>query len=198
MKDFWDKRYDQNTFAYGKQPNKFFRNRISTVKPGNLLLPAEGEGRNAVYAATLGWQVTAVDFSVKGRDKALQLADEHGVTITYKPESVDEVNLSENSFDACALIYVHLPENVYSKLFKKIAQALKPGGQLVIEGYSKKQLGKPSGGPKDESLLYSLKQVKGWLSDYKIELLKETNVELNEGVYHRGEASVIRALATKK
>jgi len=198
MKTFWDDRYRESEFAYGKEPNKFFAEWINSAEPGKIFLPAEGEGRNAVYAATLGWDVYAVDYSKKGREKAFQLAEEFNVAINYRLESLENVQLSKNTFDVSALIYVHLPEAVFNYLINTISKSLKPGGQLIIEGYSKKQLTKSSGGPKNESLLYDITRIKEILTDYTINHLQETNIHLNEGVYHRGEASVIRAVATKK
>ena len=78
MKQFWDERYGDDEYAYGTKPNTWFAEQLARMAQGRLLLPAEGEGRNAVYAAKLGWEVTAFDISAAGRDKAMRLAEKHG------------------------------------------------------------------------------------------------------------------------
>ena len=82
-KDFWNSRYSEKEFAYGTDPNEFFKEQIDKIIPGRAIFLGEGEGRNAVYAAKLGWQVDAVDFSSSAKDKALKLAKENNVKINY-------------------------------------------------------------------------------------------------------------------
>jgi len=84
MSQFWDERYGTENYVYGKEPNAFFSAQMERTEPGNMLLPGEGEGRNAVYAALKGWKVEAFDQSRVGQSKALNLASEMGVEINYK------------------------------------------------------------------------------------------------------------------
>jgi len=84
MQQFWDERYAAPAFAYGTEPNVFLKAQLNKMTPGSILFPCEGEGRNAVYAASLGWGVSAFDYSVSGRDKALMLANQQDVDITYQ------------------------------------------------------------------------------------------------------------------
>lgn len=195
MKQFWDQRYGEPGYAYGKEPNQFLKNSLSKLKPGKLLLPAEGEGRNAVYAAQNGWEVTAFDFSQKAQEKALKLAHEKNVEIDYKLTSIDKTDLSDNYFDVAALIFVHLPKPDFEIFLQKLLKSIKPGGQLIIEGYSINQLGRSSGGPKNENLLYHPEWLKNMLSNTRIELFEEREVDLSEGKFHKGPASVIRAIS---
>ncbi len=84
MKDFWDKRYAEEEFIYGKEPNKFFKDQLPELKPGKLFLPCEGEGRNAVYAATRQWKVEALDQSEKGKEKCTRLSEYNRVVVNYQ------------------------------------------------------------------------------------------------------------------
>ena len=84
MKDFWNDRYGRAEYAYGKEPNVFFKEQLDQLQPGKILLPAEGEGRNAVYAAEKGWQASAYDWSENAYKKAMQLAEEKKVNIDYQ------------------------------------------------------------------------------------------------------------------
>lgn len=197
MKDFWNQRFSGDDYAYGIEPNKYFKQHIDSMKPGALLLPGEGEGRNAVYAAKQGWNVTAVDFSVAAQVKANKLAVEHHVEINYILKSLDEAQLEEESFDAAAVIYLQLEQDKIGRLFDKVFQSLKPGGTIIFECFSEKQLGKASGGPKTLTRLYSIPQVRSLLEPANISYLQEEEVSLKEGAYRSGRAMVIRALAKK-
>ena len=109
MSDFWNKRYAENEFAYGEQPNEFFAAQLALLPTGSIILPCEGEGRNAVYAAKAGWKVEAFDYSREGLKKAEALMRQKGVTLNYSIYNVWEAAYPANTFDAVALIYAHLP-----------------------------------------------------------------------------------------
>jgi len=197
MIKLWDLRYSKPEYAYGKEPNKYFEYAIKNLTPGKLLLPAEGEGRNAVYAAKKGWRVTALDFSVQARDKALKLARERKVKIDYIVSPIEKFVFPENEFDAAALIYAHFPPLQRVNIHNSVVNSLKSGGALVIEAFSKKQIKNSTGGPKELSLLYDLNDI---LNDFKsmiIEVAIETETELSEGEYHKGKADIIRLIARK-
>ncbi|MCC5942882.1 MAG: class I SAM-dependent methyltransferase [Balneolaceae bacterium] len=197
MQEFWNKRYSDQNYVYGIDPNKFFKEQIGKLQPGKLLLPGEGEGRNAVYAAKRGWEVTAVDFSVKAQIKANNLAAEHDVEINYIISNLMQAEIPQEEFDAAAFIYVHLTNDEAEKILQKVINGLKPGGTFFMECYSEKQLGRKSGGPKDINRLYTVSQVRKLLSELKISKLVEVEVPLEEGEFHRGKAMVIRAVGTK-
>ena len=109
MKQFWDERYSSKAYAYGTEPNAFFKEKLSIIPPGKLLLPAEGEGRNAVFAAMQGWEVTAFDQSKEGKRKALLLAGEKGVKLDYLVGTLEDMAFEAESFDAIGLVYAHFP-----------------------------------------------------------------------------------------
>jgi 2-polyprenyl-3-methyl-5-hydroxy-6-metoxy-1,4-benzoquinol methylase len=128
MLDFWDNRYRENAYAYGTQPNQFFKAMLDRLTPGRLLLPAEGEGRNAVYAARNGWQVTAVDFSAEACRKAQELAQSYGVSLTYEVEALEDFSPKEADFDLIGLVFTHLPPGVRQLLHQRVAGWVKKIG----------------------------------------------------------------------
>lgn len=198
MKEFWNERYSQQEMAYGNEPNDFFKEQLDRLQPGKLLLPAEGEGRNAVYAAQQGWDVLAFDYSEAGKAKALQLAESKGVNLHYELADAQQFSAASESFDAVALIYAHMPPAARTALFKGIATWLKPGGQLIVEAFHPRQLeGYPSGGPKEESMLYTAAMLEQAFSGFKIQYLQEEEIDLAEGTYHLGKGYVTRMVAIK-
>jgi len=193
MKETWNERYRQAEYAYGKSVNLFLEKQLRLLKPGKILLPAEGEGRNAVFAARQGWQVTAFDYSDEGRNKALAYAQSLGVSIDYQVCDAADFK-SELQFDALALIYTHFGSEQRKALFPRFIQYLKPGGTLIMEVFSKNQLGRSSGGPKDLDLLYSVDGMQKLFPMIQFSHCQEEIVVLDEGQYHQGEAVVIRVV----
>src|SRR5579863_666860 len=110
----WDDRYRNEEFAYGEQPNNFLKQQLEKLPVGKILFPAEGEGRNAIFAARLGWTVSAFDISVEGKNKALRLAETNQVTIDYQVAELESLNYQPEQFDAIALIYAHFPAGIKS------------------------------------------------------------------------------------
>jgi SAM-dependent methyltransferase len=197
-KEFWNNRYGQHPTVYGDEPNEFFKAQIKSVKPGKLLLPAEGEGRNAIYAASLGWTVTAYDFSEVAKAKTLERAASLGISrIDYQVCDLGKIKLPGKEFDAVALIYVHLPMELRKHLHLQRKQSLKPGGKLIFESFSKDQLKYNTGGPKDSALLHSMSDIHGDFANFRIDELEEKLIELKEGPFHSGPASVVRLTAFK-
>jgi SAM-dependent methyltransferase len=198
MKEFWDSRFAIDEYIYGKDPNHEFGIFLKSIKPGRILFPAEGEGRNAVYAASLGWEVVAFDQSIEGKKKAEQLANEKSVTINYTVHGFEDMKYKEAEFDCIALIFTHLPPDLKKTSFAKLVNYLKPGGYLFLLGFSKEQLGKPSGGPKDLDMLFSIDQLKEEFKSLEIHSGREFTSILNEGEFHKGEASLLELIAIKR
>ncbi|NOQ70542.1 MAG: methyltransferase domain-containing protein [Crocinitomix sp.] len=196
MKAFWDERYQKVEYAYGKTPNEFLAVNLGNTDT-KILLPAEGEGRNAVFAAKNGCDVTAFDTSSEGREKALKLAEAEQVQIDYQIESFESFTAQTNEFDAIALIYAHIPHEIRTAAYRHLLKFLKPGGRVIFEAFSKNQLGLSSGGPKNEAMLFSETEVKAIFSDLTVNYLAEEEVNLNEGPFHQGTAKVIRFIGTK-
>jgi len=203
MKDFWNNRYGDDKWAYGEDPNEYFKKQLSQYKAGKILLPAEGEGRNAIFAAKLGWAVSAFDQSKKGKMKAERLAKKNGVQINYQVGEFSEVKYDENYFDCIGLLYAHFPANVKSAYHKILDKYLRKGGIVIFEAFSKSHLkfnsyNAKAGGPKDINMLFSIDEIGRDFSNYEIIELVEKEVTLNEGLYHNGRSSVIRFVGEKK
>ncbi len=197
MKDFWDNRYSSGEFIYGTEPNEFFKLEIDKLPAGRLLALAEGEGRNGIYAAGLGWEVTAVDFSSVARDKALKLASEKGATIGYIISSLEDFQPESDYYDAVSMIFMHLNPDISELVHERAVGSLKPGGRVILEVYAKEQLGKDSGGPQNADMLYSLEEIRRNFNELKIINLEKKVIHLNESKYHSGEAVVIRFVGEK-
>ena len=199
----WNDRYSHPAYAYGTEPNQYLKSRLEKLSPGTILFPAEGEGRNAVFAATLGWKVFAFDISEEGKTKALRLAENHGVTIHYHVGGIDTLPYVAGQFDAMVLIYAHFPAEVKSEYHKTLDRYVRNGGHLIFEAFSKNHLSylaknEKVGGPKDLASLFSIEELQSDFPHYKAEELRETEVELQEGPTHDGLGSVIRFFGEKR
>lgn len=199
----WNDRYSNSAFAYGEEPNNFFKEQIEKLNPGTILFPAEGEGRNAVFAAKLGWKAAAFDISEEGKNKALKLAEANNVTLDYKVGELETLNYQPDQFDVIALIYAHFPAEIKSQLHRTLETYLRKDGMIIFEAFSKKHLeylaiNDKVGGPKDIESLFSIEEIKADFPNYEIIQLEETEIELNEGLFHNGRGSVIRFVGRKK
>jgi len=195
--DFWNKRYSEPEFAYGTKPNEFFKEQIAKLNPGKALFLGEGEGRNAIYAAKLGWQVDAVDFSSSAKGKALRLAKENNVIINYAVNDFDQYQFAKNQYDLVVMIFLHLPKETNQIIFQGSISSLKANGKLLIETFSKEQINNSSGGPKDIELLFSEDVLLKLAAELKTELVDSKTIHLDEGNYHKGKANVIRYVGVK-
>jgi hypothetical protein len=176
---------------------------LEQLTPGSILFPAEGEGRNAVFAAKLGWTVSAFDISVEGKKKALRLAETNNVAIDYQVGTLQSLNYNTEQFDVLALIYAHFPADIKSIYHQTLDKYLRKNGVVIFEAFSKKHLdyntrNEKVGGPKDIAMLFSMDEIKADFANYEILELEETEIELNEGLYHNGTGSVIRFVGRKK
>ena len=197
MKEVWDQRYNTAEYVYGINPNIFFAEELNKLSPGKILLPCEGEGRNAVFAALKGWHVMAFDQSIAGKTKALKLATNNKVIINYSISDALDFSIPENSIDVIAFIYAHFTEDVRKKIHTNAIKWLKPGGKIIIEAFNKNQLKNSSGGPKIISMLYDEEILAQDFNLLKIELLQSVETELKEGTLHIGKADIIRFVGKK-
>lgn len=200
---FWNARYTGTEYAYGTAPNVFLQEQLSSFPIGKLLFPCDGEGRNGVFAATLGHTVHAFDISEEGQRKALQLAQERNVTLHYQVSDFSAVQYPENHFDGIGMIYAHLPESIRREAHAQLLHWLKPGGTLWLEGFSTahtafQAVNPHAGGPKEPSMLYTEEQLRSDFAGLNIHHLQSCEIDLHEGPYHHGRAAVIRLMGTKK
>jgi hypothetical protein len=195
-KEFWDQRYGEHESVYGAEPNAFLRDFLQDRPVGTALFPAEGEGRNAVYAASLGWKVDAFDQSTVARDKALAKAAATGVELHYTISDLESFE-PKGSYDLIGLFYVHMSASIRTAVHRKLVAALKPRGVLVLEGFSKDQLNFNSGGPKEASMLFDMDMLAEDFSEMEEMSMEQALVTLDEGPFHQGPASVIRVVAVR-
>lgn len=198
MNTIWDSRFSTEHYQYGKNPNEFLKRNLDSLPKGKILICAAGEGRDAVYAAKLGWEVIAFDQSAVGREKALALAKENNVEINYLIGDALDINLEEASFDAIASIFLHLPPDLRPKFHQRAINWLKPNGVFILEGFSKNQLGNNSGGPKDMEWLFSKEEL---AEDFaflpKVNIEYETRI-LDEGPLHQGKAELVHLVKSEE
>ncbi len=203
MKKIWDERYSNEAFAFGENPNVFLTETLPQFNPGKALCAAEGEGRNAVFAAGLGWEVSAFDLSEYGKIKAEILATKNLVSIDFTVGDIQTLQYDANSFDALVMIYAHFPTSIKSSCHHQLITYLKPGGLIIFEAFSKNHIQYNSinpkvGGPKDMDQLYTIEEIKKDFKDFEIIELIETETDLSEGLYHIGLGSVIRFVGRKQ
>lgn len=193
----WDNIYDVDEYVYGRLANDFLRDNIDILPKGKILCLAEGEGRNSVFLAKLGYDVTAVDLSAVALKKARKLAEENHVNIEFIQADLDRFDLGKNQWDAIVSIFCHLPETVRSSLHKRIEKSLKPNGIYLAEAYTPKQLEFKTGGPGNISMLISSANVEQELSSLKFKVLREKERYIQEGVKHHGQSHVVQVIGQK-
>ncbi len=202
MKDFWDHRYQEEEYAYSTKPNEYLKQVLPKYTPGTILFPADGEGRNSVYAATLGWEAYAFDISIEGERKAQKLASDKHTVIHYQLSALHQSQFPENHYEAIALIYSHFPFSVRQEMYQWIHSSLCSKGVLIIEAFSVRNLEYQTinpyiGGPSDPDMLYTVNELITAFSGFDIIHAEECEVKLHEGKYHNGFGSVVRFEATK-
>jgi SAM-dependent methyltransferase len=193
----WNERYASSEFAYGTEPNSFLVQNAKLLTSPVLSL-AEGEGRNAVFLASLGLDVLGVDQSDVGLAKAQKLAASRGLTIRTEVADLASYEPQENYFGSVISISAHLPSNVRNRLYPLIERSLKPGGVILLESYTKSQLSRNTGGPKDPDLLLDLVELKQQFPNCELILGHEIEREVVEGKFHTGLAHVVQFIARKK
>ena len=196
QKEFWNSKFSQEEFLYGKKPNTFLASKIKLLKKeSELLCLGEGEGRNAIFFAKRGFKVSAFDASDIGLAKLDKKAQEENLDIKTVCLDLNEWK-SDKKYDVIVASYLHMYKDERIKLFEKIEDSLNPNAYFIGEFFSKKQLNFKSGGPKDEDLLYNVDDFnKNFL--YCDKEVSEQEVILDEGKGHQGDASVIIVIIQK-
>jgi SAM-dependent methyltransferase len=197
MSEMWDKRYADTKYVYGRNVNVFFKEQLDQLEPGYLLLPGEGEGRNAAYAAQ-NWKVDAFDYSKQAVENSKAFFSAHGVNVNMYQASILNHPLLTSKYDAVGVLYLHLNPEQKSLAYSFIVDALKPGGIVMMEVFSKKQLKRNTGGPKNVDWLYDLDDIREDFSELDFLHLEEVEIDLSEGPLHNGKAMVIRFVGRKK
>lgn len=193
----WDDRYSEPGFAYGTAPNDFLLSVADRIPKGKILSLAEGEGRNAVYLASRGYEVTGVDGSKVGLGKAEELARAQGVSIRTIHADLSDFSIEPEAWVGIISCFCHLPVALRAPLHQAVVRGLKPGGVFVLEGFSKEQLAYGTGGPQSIDLLMSLDDLKQELAGLEFLHAVQIEREVLEGKGHTGLASVVQFLGIK-
>jgi SAM-dependent methyltransferase len=192
----WNERYSADEYIFGTEPNSFLAEHAHLLR-GPVLSLAEGEGRNAVFLASLGLEVHGVDQSEVGLAKAEALARSRNVVIRTEVADLGTFEPSQESYGSVVSISAHLPGSVRQRLYPLIERCLRPGGLIILEAYSEAQLARDTGGPKDPDMLMTPAKLKSEFPNFEPILLHELEREVREGAAHSGMASVVQFIARK-
>lgn len=193
----WDQRYSNKTYAYGTEPNDFLVGMLDKLPVGKVLCLAEGEGRNAVWLAQQGCEVTAIDGSEIGLGKARRFAGKRGVAITTVHADLADFEIAPEYWAAIVSIFCHLPPGLRRLVHSRCVQGLRPGGVMLLEAYTPRQLDYKTGGPPSEEMMMDRVSLMGELKGLDFRYIKELTREIHEGEFHNGESAVVQLIAKK-
>jgi cyclopropane fatty-acyl-phospholipid synthase-like methyltransferase len=195
----WNERYSGDEFHFGTEPNEFLASQQGLLKPGmSCLAVADGEGRNGVWLVEQGLHVLSVDASSVALSKARKLAEQRGVTLRL--EQVDLLNWAwgEDCFDVVVGIFIQFaPPGMREEMFAHIKRCLKPGGLLLLQGYTPRQHEYRTGGPSQVENLYTEALLRQEFADMEILQLREHDDVIREGSGHSGMSALIDLVARK-
>ena len=198
---FWNEKFDGPDYRYGTEPNRFVADSLPELLDDGdrVLCVGDGEGRNGVWCARQGFDTTSLEPSSVGIDKIERLADEYDVEVTTIHDRMPSDQVQDESFDAVILTFIHAPEPMRQAIHRASLEALKPGGVVVLEGFTPDQRknDRTSGGPPDETMMFTREILRRDFDGLDFELLSEQTVQLDEGDGHRGPADVIRMIGRK-
>jgi SAM-dependent methyltransferase len=195
----WNQRFSEEGYVFGREPNEYLRAKAPLLPSGGkVLCVADGEGRNSVWLAGQGMNVEAFDIAAVGVEKARRLAADAGVSVKYNVADCDGWAWTVDSHDAVLAVFVQFAgPAMRERLFANMVRALKPGGLLILQGYTPKQLEYKTGGPGDLSHLYTAKLLRDAFQGLQILDLIEYEAELNEGARHAGRSALIGLVARR-
>jgi len=198
-KEFWNKRYEAEGFLFGREPNAFVKSQAHLFKPGlDVLSIADGEGRNGVFVARQGANVTSVDFSEPALEKARSLAKEFNVDITIDLQDLYQWQGPETAYDIVLAIFIQFaPPEKRTGLFNNIKHMVKPGGLVVLQGYRPEQLAYKTGGPPQAENMYTSELLRSAFGDFNILHLEEHDSVVDEGPGHSGRSALIDMIAQR-
>ncbi|MDA8399384.1 MAG: class I SAM-dependent methyltransferase [Actinomycetota bacterium] len=170
----WDKRYASSELVWSEGPNQLVSELVSPLEPGRAIDLGTGEGRNAIWLATKGWEVTGVDFSRAGLEKARQLASKRGVDVTWVvADLTGDFMPEEGAFDLALIAYLHLPADQLQRVLTRAARSIAPGGTLLVVGHDLSNIDRGTGGPQDPAILYTTDTLSRILDEAGIDLVLE-------------------------
>lgn len=194
----WDERFSEDVYIYGEEANLFVQESLHFLQPhSNIAAYAEGEGRNAVFLAKHGHEVTAYDYALTGLRKTEALAAKNGVQVGTVQVDLIEGELPFEQYDAAVMVFGHFSHKDQYQVLDKIISSVKPGGLLLMEVYEQKQISYDTGGPRDVNWLYSAAELLEWSRQGKIKHFFTGEVIRTEGLYHSGTCHVVQIVLEK-
>ncbi|VTS04648.1 class I SAM-dependent methyltransferase [Tuwongella immobilis] len=197
QREQWDQRYSNPGLIYGEEPNRFLVEAAHHLPHGPILSLGEGEGRNALYLAGLGFDLLAVDQSSVGLVKAVQRAESSGLTLQTQVVDLKYFPIEPRSWAGILSIFCHLPAELRRDVHARVVAGLRPGGVFILEAYTPQQLGRGTGGPSDRSMLVSAFDLESELVGLEFLHCAELEREVIEGTHHTGMAHVVQLIARK-
>ena len=197
--EFWDARYATDDYIFGTAPNVFLASQAALIRPGmRALAVADGEGRNGVWLAEQGASVHAIDVSPLALAKAKRLAAERGVALETEQADLLDWTWPEAAYDLVAAIFIQFaPPPERDRIIDGIRRTLRPGGVLILQGYTPKQLEFGTGGPPSAANMYTPELLRQWFGDWEIMHLAEHESLISEGSHHHGMSALIDLVARK-
>ena len=197
--NIWDERYAQHGYLFGTEPNAFLVSQRALLRPGmRCLAVADGEGRNGVWLAQQGLRVLSVEASAVALEKAKILAQQRGVTIDLEQADLAQWEWGENRFDMVAAIFIQFaPPGLRERMFEGIKRCLKPGGLLLLQGYTPRQLKYKTGGPPVAENMYTEVLLRDAFADMEWLHFAEHDKVISEGAGHSGMSALIDLVARK-
>lgn len=193
----WEQRFAGETYLYGTEPNEFLRTSLATLPKGAAMCLAEGEGRNAVFLAESGYQVSSVDLAQAGVDKTKRLAEKRGVKVDAVIGDLADFDLGHKRWDLVVSIFAHVPPGVRRSLHRRVVDSLKPGGALLLEAYTPNQVGRGTGGPPVVELTMTLDSLRVEFAPLEFVHAEELDRDVLEGTGHCGHGAVVQVIARK-
>ena len=201
MQDYqklWNDRYGGGEYIFGKNPNVYFKEKLLTLNPKSIFLPGDGEGRNAIYAAKMGWSVTSADFSKVAIARAKELANKENLEVNFQFIDLIKEELPNKIYDVVGISFLHFNGTNKKLVHQKLRDLIKIGGYLILECFSNEQVKLNSGGPRKKDSLYTIEELKKYYNGFDFLEAEEILTQLQEGKGHEGDAYVVRLFAQKK
>jgi len=193
----WNERYAGEEYVFGTEPAAFLVREAGRLAPGaRVLTIAEGEGRNAVWLAGQGFDVTAIEGAPNAVDKARRLAEARGVEVEFRLADLDRFDWPEAAYDAAVAIFIQFADAPFrDRLFAGMKRALRPGGLILLHGFAPRQVEYGTGGPPDRDRMYTEALLRDRFSDFEILTFRDYDEEIDEGPGHSGRAALVDLVA---
>jgi 2-polyprenyl-3-methyl-5-hydroxy-6-metoxy-1,4-benzoquinol methylase len=198
-RETWNTRYAIRDYLFGESPNAFLQRQAHWLPHGgSVLCVADGEGRNSVWLAEQGFDVTAFDFAENAVVKARALAKRRNVQVGHGVADMAQWTWAEDAYDALVAIFIQfLPPETRDAMFERMKAVVRPGGVFLLEGYRPEQVDYKTGGPPRREHMYTRAWLEARFTGWKIELLEEYDTEIREGTAHGGMSALIDLVARK-